>query len=293
MLEIRTKIAAVAFMSGLIFSSAPFAHAAQLKIGFVTDWEYGKQKKYDHKLPSKADDYLKKAVSHYNNVFHPDLVVGGGDYILGRSVSKKKAKKQLRQINAIFKKTNAAYLYCFGNHDLAHLSKQEVEENLGIDYSHSVTDMNGVRIITMDTNSIALGRDDYEVIGRLPDGELEWLDEKLDTNLPVIVFSHHSPVQTPQGGNWRTNITIGDRVQTVLEKYGNVAAVFSGHHAVNYETEVNGINYVVINNLVDQKAKGSYADISVEASETEVEVSVSQYGKKPATYNFSKTLPLD
>ncbi len=291
----KTKIltASVIFLLSFAFFSA--ARAETLKIGFVTDWEYGKQKEYDRKLPNKADNYLKKAVKHYNDVFRPDLAVGGGDYILSRNISGKKAKKQLKEINKIFKRVSAPRLYCIGNHDLADFSKQEVGENLGIDYNHSVTDMNGMRIITVDTNDIVPGRDGYGVIGRMPDGELAWLDEKLNTSLPVIVFSHHSPIQTPQGGDWRTNIIAADEVRAVLEKYGNVIAVFSGHHAINYKTGVNGINYVIINNLTDEKAKGSYADITVEMNEAgdEIGVSVSQYGKKPTSYYFTKTLSSD
>jgi hypothetical protein len=112
----------------------------------------------------------------------------------------------------------------------------------------------------------------------------------MNTDLPVIVFSHHSPVQTLDGKILRTNIYGADSVREVLEKFGNVVAVFSGHHAVNYKTEVNGINYVIINNLTDKVAKGSFADITAEKTENSVTVSVSQFGKKPATYNFSKTL---
>lgn len=292
MLKTKKKIisAAIIFLFGLGFFS--FAKAETLKIGFVTDWEYGSQKTHTHKFPRKAEEYLKSAVKHYNNIFQPDLVVGGGDYILSRGVSKKKAKKQLRHINNIFQKTNAPRLYCIGNHDLGHLSKEEVQENLGINYNHSVTDTKGARIITLDTNNLAPGEDEYETNGRVSGKELAWLDEQMDTNLPVIVFSHHSPIQTPQGKNWRINIIAADGVRSVLEKYGNVVAVFSGHHAVNYSTEVNGINYVIINNLTDQKAKGSYADITVEVSGggTEVNVSVSQYGARPASYNIEKEI---
>jgi len=269
-----------------------FARAETLKIGFVTDWEYGTKKEYDHKLPKKAESYLKTAVNHYNKVFQPDLVVGGGDYILSRGVSKKKAAKQLRHINNIFRKSNAPRRYCIGNHDLSHLSELAVEENLGIDYVHSSTDIDGLRVITMDTNEPDPREDEEEYVttGSVSAAELAWLDEQLDTSLPVIVFSHHSPVQTLDGKIYRINIYAADHVREVLERYNNVVAVFSGHHAVNYQTELNGINYVIINNLTDKKAKGTFADITAEKTENEVTVSVSQFGKKPATYNFSKTI---
>lgn len=289
MLKIKTKIvlSILTALASLAFFS--FARAETLKIGFATDWEYGTKKEFDHKLPKSAEKYLKTAVNHYNNVFRPNLVVGGGDYILSRGVSKKKAAKQMRHINNIFRKANAPRRYCIGNHDLSHLSESAVEENLGINYAHSSTDINDLRVITLDTNYPG-SRGEYGMTGVVSDEELAWLKENLDTSLPVIVFSHHSPVQTLDGKVFRINIYAADQVRAVLEKYDNVVAVFSGHHAVNYQTELNGINYVIINNLTDKNAKGSFADITVEKTENSVSVSVSQLGKKPATYNFSKTL---
>lgn len=285
-------LAIILFFSLGFFS---FVCAETLKIGFVTDWEYGAKKEFDHKLPSSAEKYLKTAVNHYNNVFQPDLVVGGGDYILSRGVSEKKAAKQLRHINNIFRRVNAPRRYCIGNHDLSHLFESAVKENLGISYVHSSSDLNGVRVITLDTNEPDPREDEeeYGVTGRVSDEELAWLEEKLNTSLPVIVFSHHSPVQTRDGKILRTNILAADETREVLEKYSNVVAVFSGHHAVNYSTEVNGINYVIINNLTDKSARGSFADITAEKTENNVTVSVSQFGKKPVSYNFSKTISIE
>lgn len=287
----KTKIIAgfVALIASFAFFL--FARAEVLKIGFVTDWEYGSKKKYGDKLPKKATSYLKSAVRHFNKAFHPDLAVGGGDYVLARGVSKKTAAKQMKKINKVFQKVDAPRLYCMGNHDLSTLSKGEVQKYLGIEYNHSVMDKNSIRVITLDTNSIGSGESGYGVTGRLPDGELEWLEENLDTELPVIVFSHQSPIATPESdGDWRTNIYNAENLRAALEKNDNVVAVFSGHTAVNYSTEINGINYVIINNLVDEKAKNSFADITVEKTGSEVFVTAAQLGKKPATYSFSRVL---
>ena len=107
--HMKTKKIVVGFSAILIsFTFFSCVRAETLKIGFVTDWESGSQKKYDHKLPSKAASYLKSAVNHYNKIFHPDLVVGGGDYILNRGVNSKKAIKQMKTINNTFKKASAS-----------------------------------------------------------------------------------------------------------------------------------------------------------------------------------------
>jgi hypothetical protein len=290
MQKTKTKIIAGFTMLLMSFAFFSFAWAEVLKIGFVTDWEYGSKNKYDHKLPKKATSYLKSAVKHFNKAFHPDLVVGGGDYVLARGDSKKKVEKQMKKINKVFQQASADRLYCMGNHDLSKLSKVEVQNYLGINYNHSVTDENGIRVITLDTNSIGSGDNGYGMTGRLPDGELEWLEENLDTELPVVVFSHQSPISTLESNGWRTNIYEAANLRAVLEKNGNVVAVFSGHTAVNYSTEINGISYAIINNLVDERAKGSFADITVEKIGNNVSVTAVQLGKKSASYIFSKVL---
>jgi len=290
MTKTKTRIVGGFAMLLMSFAICSFAWAETLKIGFVTDWEYGSKKKYDHKLPKKATSYLKSAVRHFNKAFHPDLVVGGGDYVLARGDSKKTVVKQMKKINKVFQKADASRLYCMGNHDLSKLSKGEVQKYLGIDYNHSVMDKNGIRVITLDTNSVSSGESGYGVTGRLPDGELEWLEENLNTELPVIVFSHQSPISTPESNSWRMNIYDAEELRSVLEKNDNVVAVFSGHVAVNYSTERNGINYVIINNLTDEKAKNSFADITVEKRDDEVSVTATQLGKKPANYSFSRVL---
>jgi 3',5'-cyclic AMP phosphodiesterase CpdA len=289
------KIFTAIIVASAIFLMLPVvqAKAETLKIGFVTDWEYGSQKEYDHKLPKKAEKYLRLAVGHYNNIFKPDLVVGGGDYILARNIKKKKASQQMRYINNIFMETVAPRLYCLGNHDVGLLSKVEIQQNLGINYNHSVTDINGVRVITLDTNDLLPGKTKYETNGHVSSEEIAWLDAQLNTDLQVIVFAHHSPVLTPNGKFWSLSLLNSEEVRAILEKHENVLAVFSGHKAVNYATELNGINYVVINNLSDKKALGSYADISIDANANEIGISVSQFGKKPVSYSFSKTLSLN
>lgn len=225
---------------------------------------------------------------HYNKKFKPNIVIGGGDYILSRHVSSKRAAKQLKKINKKFKKAKATRRYCIGNHDLNDLSKEQIKKTLGISYTYSVTDMNGFRIITLDTNDLRSGEDDYETTGRVPEEELDWLRNQLDVNLPVVVFSHHSPVRVGNDGSTRRNIYNDEQLRAILEERGNVVAVFSGHTPENYMTELNGIHYIVINNLTDKHAKKSYADIELKKSGNSVSVSAKQLGKDPENYSFSK-----
>lgn len=285
----------IAFLSCLltIISSAIFAHPVKaeenLKIGFITDWEYGKQKKISHKKPSTAKTNLKNATNFLNNTFHPDLAVGGGDYINSQNINSKQAKKDLKTISSIFKRTNTTKLYCFGNHDLSKLSKSDIQSILNQPEAHSVTDTKGFRIITLDTNQAQSGS--YEVEGRVSATEMTWLDEQLNTSLPVIIFSHHSPAPTPTAGGIRANMYRASEVRALLEKHDNVVAVFSGHTPVNDIQEINGIQYIIINNLTTKTAQGSFATIEINKNKSNlIDIQVAQHGAKHTSYHFQKQM---
>src|SRR5574343_968550 len=111
-----------------------------LKIGFSTDWEYGSRKRLEHKLPIQGLPELEKVVASYNDVFKPDLVIGGGDYIESSATKPEKAKLQLAEINAVFNKLTMPHYYALGNHDMRSLTKGEVMSIIGITESHTIID---------------------------------------------------------------------------------------------------------------------------------------------------------
>ncbi len=87
--RMKNKIIPTIFVLLASLALFSFAKAESLKIGFVTDWEYGKYKKFTHKLPYKAKKYLKNAVVHYNSEFKPDLVIGAAIIFLAAGSVKK------------------------------------------------------------------------------------------------------------------------------------------------------------------------------------------------------------
>ncbi|MBP9751742.1 MAG: metallophosphoesterase [Candidatus Moranbacteria bacterium] len=260
-----------------------------LKIGFVNDWEYGSRKRVNHKLTSQASVELRKAVDYLNNEFKPDLVVGGGDYIESSAVKKEKAKDQLREVNDIFKTLAAPRLYALGNHDMRSLTKAEVREILEMPDNHAVSDMGDWRIVVLDTNfNKEDGSDRSEksyVTGYVSGAELSWLRQALDTDRPVIVFSHHSPLSVPDiaGTSWVRNITNEEALRSILEERGNVVAVVSGHNPRNYYEERNGIHYFVVDTLVNEPALGSFTTIELSylRSDRYAEMVLEQHGIRP------------
>ena len=266
---------------------------SHLKIGFTNDWEYGPRKKLKHKLTAQAPVELQKAVNFFNNEYQPDVVVGGGDYIESSSVKKEDAKVQLAEINTIFKKVHAPRLYALGNHDLRSLNKAEVREILEIPENHAVKDIGDWRIVVLDTNFNK--EDDTDradknyVLGYVSRAELNWLRGALDTERPVIVFSHHSPISPlkADGTTWVLNITNDADVRSVLEERGNVVAVVSGHNPQSYYEERNGIHYFIVDTMVNEPALGSFATLDLEylKSQQYAEITLNQKGSRPASYS--------
>ena len=237
-----------------------------LKIGFVNDWEYGTRKRLGHKLTNQAPMELGQAVGYLNTVFQPDIVFGGGDYVESSGVKPERAKEQLLLVDKIFQKLTAPRLYALGNHDMRVLTKAEVREILGIEENHAIRDIGDWRIVVLDTNFNKTDGSDRNAkayaTGFVSEGELGWLSEALRTDRPVIVFSHHSPVSSPNvNGVFAMSIENALAVREVLETAGNVAAVVSGHSPYGYYEERNGIHYFVVDTLVNESALGTFATI--------------------------------
>lgn len=238
-----------------------------LKVGFVTDWEYGHRKRMKHKLTLQAPYELEQVVKYLNDVFVPDIVVGGGDYIESTGVPPEKAKAQLAVADALFQGLTAPRLYALGNHDLRSLTKSEVREVLGLEDNHAIRDIGEWRLIVLDTNFNQDGSDrsaKQYVTGFVSRDELRWLAEALQTDRPVIMFSHHAPIQSPNvAGVFAVNIVNAGEVRCVLEEAGNVVAVVSGHSPFGYSEERNGIQYFVVDTLVNEPALGSFATLEL------------------------------
>lgn len=240
---------------------------SSLKIGFITDCEYGYRQRMKHKLTLQSLPALETAVTYLNDIYHPDIVVGGGDYIESTGVKPERAKEQLSKVNAVFQKLLAPRLYALGNHDLRSLMKADVREIFGIDENHTFRDIGDWRLIVLDTNFNEDGSDrgaKQYVTGFVSEAELAWLSSVLRTERPVLIFSHHSPVMSPNvDGIFAINIMNAAVVRRVLEESGNVVGVISGHSPYGYAEERNGIHYFVVDTLANEPVLGTFATLDL------------------------------
>lgn len=262
-----------------------------LKIGFVTDWEYSDRTRLKQKITSEAPIELGRVITYFNQTFHPDLVIGGGDYIESSNAKPLRAKQQLMEMNKIFARVTAPRLYAFGDHDFRALTQTEVMEALGITETHGYRDIGDWRIVVIDPNYNQMNEHrnaKQYVFGHMSPDELAWLEASLQTERPIIVFSHYSPIPIPNSkGQYVENIDNASEVRRILENSGRVAAVFSGHNPMGYYEKRQGIPYFVIDTLVNRKAMGSFATIEARYLKDEdyTHFFVRQYGMNKVEYS--------
>jgi hypothetical protein len=88
-----------------------------------------------------------------------------------------------------------------------------------------------------------------------------WLKEDLkQTRKPVVIFSHQS-LEDPEG------VENAGEVRKILEEARfrsgdqKVIACFSGHHHIDYATQINGIHYIQINSMSYYWMGGDYLHV--------------------------------
>ncbi len=262
-----------------------------LKIGFVTDWEYGDKQRLKQKMTSEAPIELRRVVRYFNSTFRPDLVVGGGDYIESSNAKPERAKEQLQEMNALYKEALAPRMYAFGDHDFRALTPAEVMAALEVTATHEYRDVGDWRIVIIDPNFNEANEHrsaKQYVFGHMSPDELAWLEAALETDRPVIVFSHYSPLPIPNSkGQYIESIDNASEVRAILERSKRVVAVFAGHNPMGYYEERNGIHYFVIDTLVNRKSMGSFATIEARYLPTDdyVHFFVRQYGMNKVEYS--------
>lgn len=287
-------------LGGLCYMKKVVSEAeTNLKFGFVTDLEYGYKDNIGKKLPREALPELEKVVNFFNNEFEPEIVVVGGD-IVESSLSKQNTTvEQFKEINELFLKLEAKRGYVFGNHDLRKLSKAELRDILGMEGNHSYQDIGDWRFVLMDTNfnsenGFDLGPN-YYIGGFVNRSEFSWLKEAFNTKRPIILFSHHSPVPNEVDGQLYSNtqnILNGIELHNFLKQYRNLVLVVSGHEGGYKFKDVEGVNYLIIGNLVDMVSRGNFASLEAKYNDytKEAKVHIDRHGGNAGTFEIKKNI---
>ncbi|TKG90147.1 hypothetical protein EYV94_24400 [Puteibacter caeruleilacunae] len=240
--------------SGLLMSLLPlmkYANATTvegLKFGLVTDLHYADREinKTRHYRDSIAK--LQDAVKEFNQQ-DVDFVINLGDLKdESKDPSRKETLQFLNTIEKVLQKFNGPIYHVLGNHDMDSITKKDylkTTKNSGKakGKSYYAFQMKGIRFVVLDANYNS-EMQDYEPgnfkwnDANIPEEQLKWLEKELsDSDLPTVVFIHQllDDFAMKDDHDLLHCVKNAAEVRTIMEKAGNVIAVFQGHdHAGNY-----------------------------------------------------------
>lgn len=203
-----------------------------LKIGHFTDPHYGRTADpfvSSTKLSNKIDEF----VTDMNN-WGADLVVWGGDTTNEDSGSKSNSIQRIHDFRAEAEDPlNCPAVQVMGNHEHRYWDSYG-EWSLdpwgfdSIDDTYFVAeDHHHAKVIVLNTGF----RNDDTLQSGVPDGQLDWLREQLETtDKPVIPFTHTSPglLGSVKEYDAIPPTDAGD-YSDLFSEYNNISTVFSGH----------------------------------------------------------------
>ncbi|MHB9029417.1 MAG: metallophosphoesterase [Candidatus Latescibacterota bacterium] len=222
-----------------------------LRFGVITDLHYADREPWTVRHYRDSLAKLEECVRVMNGA-RPAFLIELGDII-------DKAEKDietgyLRTVNDAFGKFRGPRYYVLGNHDVATFSKEEFLALSGAPGGVYAFDAGEYRGIVLDGNFNPDGGD-YKAgnfnwtESYIHAAQREWLGKELERagDRRVLVFVHQNlhDESNPHG------VKNAPEVRSILERAGNVIAVFQGHdHAGDLRT-VNGIPYITFEAAVD------------------------------------------
>ncbi len=265
--------------------------SAVLKIGFITDIEYHHLEKEKELSAKKA---LLKAVSYYNYIFKPNLVVGGGDYVLNSGQDSE--ADFINNFNTIideFKKIKAYKFYALGKKDINPNYLQEVKNKLKLKETYYSKVYREFRIIILDTTE----NDKVETtLGTIGENQLKWLEKELSQPEPVLIFSHHSLIETPNKDSWRQNLTNQEQLHKILkDNHHKIIALFSGNVQNDYVTKKGGLPFISVGGLNSLSTFGRFSEIKITRDHQKpglIKIDLKNHGKNQAVYSIKRNLNL-
>lgn len=264
----------------VVFTFYQQKNSQGLKIGFLANWNY------DNQANKNIRDSLLKAVYHFNYIFRPDLVVAGGDYAQNQA--------SLEEILSIFEKIRATKLYVLGNQENQenNLIKKKIKEtSTNSDFYYSQIVKN-IRIIILNSNQ----NNTEENLGLINEEQIKWLKKELQQPEPVLIFSHHSFLETPCKDDWQQNIANSDELQKLIKDYHKkIIAVFSQNETQDYIVKKSGVPYLAIGGFDNETTLGRFSEIIIKQdpeSENLIEIELKNQGKNSSTYKIKRNLEI-
>ena len=247
-------------MLGAVSGVAPFqaadsVSAPVLRIGLLTDSHYAD-------IPAKGKRHYREslgkvraAVARFSEA-KANFAVELGDFI-DEAATVEGEVAHLKTIEGEFAKFRGPRHYVLGNHCVWTLTKERFYANCEAKRAPYSWDSAGFHFIVLDAcfraDGTAYGAKNFAWTDtEIPEAQRRWLAHDLAASRkPTIVFVHQRLDTT---GDYA--VKSAPAVRDIMERAGNVLAVFQGHHHRNDYREVGGIHYCTLMAMVE----GSGAD---------------------------------
>ena len=188
---------------------------------------------FDTNVPNTccAESNLRKIYQIAFGYDHkPEFVLITGDFVHEGSVDDYNKAKEL--LNELDKQYQTRTYPALGNHD--------IRKNFNIAFRGENSEKPIAYCVQTDwLRLIVLDSSCEEVVGRLTDTQLTWLEQKLrqNTDSPTILALHHPVYGTSTAETDTNNLVANDRLILILQKY-SVDAILCGHsHEATIVTE--------------------------------------------------------
>jgi hypothetical protein len=242
-----------------------------MRLGIVTDVHLGPVEYKDGrpvKLTGYAEPLTRQVVQRWVQQHRPDVALNLGDVL--QDESRPADLENYRLFCSLLDDARVPVLHVAGNHDQVHLSDADLlgfwrlEERWPGALLHPGStaysaDVGGYRFVVLSTlwappRGVFLG-----------EGQLAFLDERLaSAQGPCIVLTHQSASEMSLAGNhWFQAephmCLIHERaeIRRIIERRGNVAAVFNGHAHWNHVDVIAGVPYITLQSLTENITPGA------------------------------------
>lgn len=243
----------VALICSVLCLAAPSTRA--LTFGLVSDIHHADVRVRGTRFYRHSMAKLREATAFFRER-NVDGVFELGDCI--DSANCREVERQKRYVAEVFAELRSVgkpVYAVLGNHCLQVLTKREFLEAAGLPRAHYSFTQGSWHFVVLD----ACHRRDGTPYGRgnfvwsdseVPPAQLAWLRRDLERHrrLRTVVFVHQ---KLDGGPGDPLSVASSAAVRAVLERAGNVAAVFQGHDHWGGVKEINGIKYVTLAALVE------------------------------------------
>lgn len=221
-----------------------------IRLGLFTDPHFADIPQKGKRHYRESFSKVRAAVERFNEA-KADFAVELGDFIDEASTAEGEIA-HLKTIEAEFAKFRGPRHYVLGNHCIWTLTKDQFYANCAAKPAPYSWDQTGFHFVVLDAcfraDGTAYGAKNFKWTDtEIPEAQRRWLATDLAASgKPTIVFVHQ---RLDIAGDYA--LKSAPAVRQILERAGNVLAVFQGHHHRNDYHEIGGIHYCTLMAMVE------------------------------------------